>query len=65
MKVKIGTSIYDSEQLPIMVILSDSEKEQVAQMPTGVNVLCSWNDLTCDMTEEEIKEWMGLNEPSR
>jgi intein-encoded DNA endonuclease-like protein len=60
MKVKIGTSIYDSEQTPIMIILSDSEKEQVAQMPTGVNAFCAWNDLTCNnMTEEEIKEWMN------
>ena len=32
MKIKIGSKIYDSIQQPIMVILTDSDKENIRNM---------------------------------
>lgn len=32
MKVKIGNKIYDSEKQPVMVILNDQDKKNIARM---------------------------------
>ena len=41
MKVKIGTHIFDSENEPIMVILSDKDKQNIRDMsPTDTKYAC-------------------------
>lgn len=32
MKVKIGADVYDAEETPIMLILTDQDKENIAKM---------------------------------
>jgi hypothetical protein len=32
MKVKVGKRVYDSQKLPIMLVLTEGEREQIAEM---------------------------------
>jgi len=56
MKVKINDTYYDSEETPIMVILTDSEKCHIRNMPNGNYKYVSFPDT---MLVEEIKDWMN------
>jgi len=42
MKVKIGNTIYDSEEEPIMVILSQKDKENIKNMAPYCTKYCSY-----------------------
>lgn len=60
MKVKVGDKVYDGADEPVMVILSNGEKEQIANMPPNHKKYCVY-----PATEEwqgndykKIKEWM-------
>jgi len=60
MKVKIGAKIYDAEKEPIMIILNQEEKKQIASMSADATKYCKY-----PATEEwvsknyaKIKEWM-------
>ena len=55
MKVKIGNKIYDSEKEPIMIILNDSDKKNIANMLPECTKYCSYPN-NCD--NEEIVKWM-------
>lgn len=56
MKVKIGETIYDSKNQPIMIILSDYEKECISKMiPEAHKFLCYEGD---QMSEKQAREFM-------
>ena len=56
MKVKIGNTIIDSEDEPIMLILSAQDKVNINAMLTDASKYCSFDG---DMyTKEQIKEFM-------
>jgi hypothetical protein len=61
MKVKIGNKIYDSEDEPIMVILTDKEKDQISRMPKNAMKFCSYpnNDEFTATDFRRIQKWMG------
>jgi hypothetical protein len=55
MKVKIGNTIYDSNEEPIMLILSESDKENITNMTTEAVKFCSFPD---KYDFDYIKEFM-------
>ena len=57
MKVKIGNKIYDSNEEPIMLILNDGDKSNIANMHTDKYKYVSFPDL---MSIEDVKEFMKL-----
>ena len=70
MKVKVGNVIFDGEKQPVMVILSEREKEQIANMGKA-NMgeafhYCIYPDEPqwIDNDHEGIKRWMGICENS-
>lgn len=58
MKVKIGDTIYDSETEPIMVILSESDKQNIANMLPEATKYCSYPDT---IPTDEIRQFMKIN----
>ena len=56
MKVKIGHQIYDSEKQPIMLILTEEEKELIGDMGEQTK-FCSFSSSSCI---EDIKEFMEV-----
>jgi len=54
-KVHNGDRVYDSETLPIMIVLSEADKKNIANMDPGTTKYCSFPD-GCDT--HVIKEWM-------
>ena len=59
MRVKVGKRIYSSDKLPIMLVLSDEEKKQIADMGDGASKYAVFpNDNA--MTNDEAIEWMQL-----
>jgi len=57
MKVKIGNKIYDSENEPVMVILSDGDKKNIANMLEECTRYCSHPD-SWFSTDEDAYDWM-------
>ncbi len=55
MKVKVGDKIYDGSTEPIMVILTDVDKENIHNMPIENHKYCQYPD---SMSEEEAHEFM-------
>lgn len=55
MKVKIGDVIYDSNEQPVMVILTPDDKANIAAMLPDKFRYCSFPD-TYD--PEQVREWM-------
>ena len=57
MKVKVGDTIYNSSDQPIMVIFAnEDEKHLVSVMPEGMLSLAEFE--TDIMTEEQVTKWM-------
>ena len=57
MKVKIGDIVYDADEQPIMIILSDDEKKLISNMPEDCHNFCVYPDE--GHTEDEIEKWMN------
>lgn len=57
MKVKIGDTIYDANQQPIMLIFDDSDKNNIANMHPDKYKYAAFPD---KMDIEEVKEFMKL-----
>ena len=55
-KVKIGNKIHDSNNEPIMLILEEQDKEDIANMNDDDTCLCSF-PLGWDI--EDIERWKG------
>jgi hypothetical protein len=58
MKIKIGDKIYDSENEPIMVILSEQDKKNIKNMLPEATKYCSYPE---GMEIKVIKDFMKLN----
>lgn len=59
MLVKIGDRIYDSSKQPIMIVLSDSDKKEIANMPLEESKYCVYpNDE--EFSKNVIKRFMKL-----
>ena len=57
MLVKIGEKIYNPVDQPILVILSEQDKELIRSMDKGTHCYCSYDDKK--HTVEEIREWIS------
>lgn len=55
MKVKIGDVVYDAHDLPIMVILTPGEKQQIANMAPDATKYCQYPET---YSPDEIRTWM-------
>lgn len=60
MKVKIGNNIFNSEDQPIMVILSEEDKNNIKNMANDATKYCSYPDDGFD--EQCIIEFMKTND---
>jgi len=58
-KVKIGSTICDSDKQPIMLILSGSEKQLIANMTPDAHKFCVYPK---GSAEEGIKQFMEEGE---
>jgi len=56
MRVKIGETIYDSNEQPVMIILSPTEKRQIAHMGPMDTKYCVYRAWTADA--DALKKWM-------
>jgi len=61
MKVKIGDAVYDGERVPVMVILSDDDKRNIASMLPECTKYAAFPDGT---PEAEIERWMNDLSPN-
>ena len=57
MKVKIGNKIYNSEEEPIMLILSDEDKKLIGKMRAVDNKFCSY---PYELGQELVKKFMKV-----
>jgi hypothetical protein len=55
MKVKIGDKIYNSDEQPIMIILSDKDKENITNMDKNCTKYCCFSD---DIDLKKIENFM-------
>jgi len=55
-KIKVGDKFYDSQDGPIMIILSQKEKDQVAGMLPRCTKYAQYPDT---WTKEQAVKWMG------
>jgi len=55
MKVKIGNTIFNSLEQPIMIILEEDDKTNIGSMPNSNNKYCSFPE---EYDIEEIKQFM-------
>lgn len=56
MKVKIGDDIIDGAKEPIMVILTQKDKDNIAAMAPEAEMYCEYPEL--EWGEERIRKWM-------
>ena len=56
MKVKIGDTVYNGDDVRIMVILTDKDKENIARMEPECDKYCEFPQ-TDD--EQEVARWMS------
>ena len=57
MKVKVGDTVYDGAVVPVMVILSDADKNNIANMLPECTKYASFPD---GISEAEIGVWMAI-----
>lgn len=56
MKVKVGDHVYDSDNEPVMVILSVKDKENIANMLPNATKYCAH---PASMDSHAAMNWMG------
>lgn len=57
MHVKIGTVVFDSGKVPIGIVLTDMDRQQIAAMPPGTHMFCAYP--SDKFTPDEIQQWMN------
>jgi hypothetical protein len=62
MKVKIGNRIIDSNEQPVMIILSNDEKEMIGNMAGQDLKFCCFPE---DSSVEEIEQFMIYEDPNQ
>ena len=55
MKVKIGDTMYDSGEQPLMVILSEAERAEIAALPKDESMYCCY---PAHLDTERVELWM-------
>jgi len=55
MRVKVGDKVYDGAEQPVMVILTDQDKENIANMLPHCTRYCMFPDKS---DKKEIDKWM-------
>ena len=56
MKVKVGDNIYDSNEVPVMIIMEQWEKDLIANMAVKATKFCSFPN---EMSSKEVKIFMA------
>ena len=56
MKVKVGNTIYDGEKEPVMVILSNKDRENIQKMHSDATKYCSFPD---GWDKNLVEKWMS------
>lgn len=56
MKVKVGDKIYDGKKVPVMIILTNGDKKNIANMHSECTRYCEYPEEK--YTLKEIKAWM-------
>lgn len=62
MKVKIGDMVFDGENTPVMVMLTEKDRESIASMASrqvGYYCYCQYPD---GLTEDDVKKFMYWSE---
>lgn len=61
MKVKVGDTIYDGDKEPVMVILSDTDKDNIAKMDSDNTKYCCFPNVPEWMTGnyQRLQVWMN------
>ena len=62
MKFKIGNVIFDSSDQPLMVILSDDDKTNIANMACGDDKYCVFDSSKTSV--EEAAKFMKVIDPA-
>ncbi len=60
MKVKIGNTIYDSHDIPIMIILTDQAKININNMPLELMKYCEYPS-DKNYSIDDIKNFMKVS----
>lgn len=56
MKIKVGDKIFDGKDQPIMVILTQGDKDNISAMPAETTKYCEFPEDT--WPEERVRSWM-------
>lgn len=56
MKVKVGNQVYDSKDQPIMVILSEDDKRNIANMLPDAHQYAEFPE---NLDEDQVRAWMA------
>ena len=56
MKIKIGNRVYTSKDQPIMIILTEADKQNISNMLPECTKYCEYSK--DNFTEKEIDAWM-------
>lgn len=59
MQVKIGNKVFNSDDLPIMLLLSNEEKNRMLNTESKGDKYCSYNPKV--ISAENIKNWMEMS----
>ena len=59
MRIKVGDTIYDAGEEPVMVILSETDKQNIANMLPEATKYCGYPEGT---DRDFIREWMKIEE---
>lgn len=62
MKVKVGNTVYDSNDQPVMVILSDMDKKNISRMYDECSKYCGYPE---GFPVEYIEEFMKTDDSSK
>lgn len=57
MQVKVGDTVYDDVEQPVMVILSPEDKENIVNMASNATKYCSYPE---KMSPEEAEAFMQI-----
>ena len=55
MKVKVGNKVYDANDEPVMLILTDEDKQLISDMSPTATKYCAFPD---DYSKKKVITWM-------
>lgn len=58
MKVKVGDTVYDGTKVPVMVILTEEDKKNIAAMTPEQTRYCQFPDGIDREGQQKIRYWM-------